>query len=153
MGTVRPVRPACRFWRSHISLIWTLIWTFHIWILIYSMRPIQWWSPNRILWTLTTPVWPVGWHLPILGANTNIVKEPMDGRDVDKYAEYCQPLICITWLTPGTNEDSYVNPAAKAAVGQEAPPTAACLHWSPSKNWRRKKRGRGLEEEEAAAAP
>jgi hypothetical protein len=57
---VRPVHPACRSWRSHISLIQTPIWTFHIWILIYSMRPIQWWSPNRIWWTLTTPVWLVG---------------------------------------------------------------------------------------------
>jgi hypothetical protein len=55
-----PVHPACRSWRSHISLIQTPIWTFHIWILIYSMRPIQWWSPNRISRTLTTPIWPVG---------------------------------------------------------------------------------------------
>jgi hypothetical protein len=57
---VRSVHPACRSWRSHISLIRTPIWTLHIWILIYSTRPVQWWSPNRILWTLTTPVWPVG---------------------------------------------------------------------------------------------
>jgi hypothetical protein len=57
---VRPVHSTCRSCTSHISLIWTPIWTFHIWILIYSTRPIQWWSPNCISWSLTTPVGPVG---------------------------------------------------------------------------------------------
>jgi hypothetical protein len=57
---VRLVCSACRSCISHISLIRTPIWTFHIWILIYSTRPIQWWSPNYNLWSLTTPVWLVG---------------------------------------------------------------------------------------------
>jgi hypothetical protein len=54
------VHLACRSCRSRISPIWTPIWTFHIWSLICSTRPIQWSCPNCILWTLTTPVWPVG---------------------------------------------------------------------------------------------
>jgi hypothetical protein len=70
-GQTGPVRP-CRSCISHISLIWTPIWTFHIWILIYSTRTIQWWSQNCILWSLKTVVWPVRQDVPILGANNKL---------------------------------------------------------------------------------
>jgi hypothetical protein len=78
---VRPVHSTCISCISHISLIRTPIWTFYIWILIYLTRPIQWWSPNCISWSLTTPVWPVGptgltdhtQDVPILCANSMYV--------------------------------------------------------------------------------
>jgi hypothetical protein len=46
-------------WRSsgsYISLIRTPNWTFDIWILIYSTRPIQWRNPNYLLRTLARAV-------------------------------------------------------------------------------------------------
>jgi hypothetical protein len=80
---------------SHISLIRTPMWTFHIWILIYSMRPIQWWSPNCILWSLTTPIWPVG---------------PTGLTDQTRHANFgCEPPCFLVKLVCQKNIHKYQN--------------------------------------------
>ena len=56
---VWPVCLGCRTFRSHISLIQSPNRTFHICILIVSLRSTQWWSPFFLLSNLTRPIWPV----------------------------------------------------------------------------------------------
>jgi len=86
---VWPIRPGCRSFGRHNFLTRTPNWTFHICILIVSMRSMEWCSPIGILTTLPRPVWPVyttsltgsprlsikPLYLPILGVNTYITRE------------------------------------------------------------------------------